>query len=469
MRLPFSPFSGQAQGVVVPGATGQGTLDADLRRGNAARPGATLPIAVALPPEPDSYRQALQALAERPDEAISLDFTLPFCAAHCLCCDRDILAAQPEEVIDDYVDGLIEETRTVAERIGGQRDVLQLHLGGGSASELEEVQLARLVQAVRDAWRLPADAEMSIDCDPRRVGWMQMQLLRSLGFTRVTFGVLDLDPRVQQAIGRRHSVALIDDVCEVARSCGMECVSLELMIGLPHQCVASWRDTLRRLVAMAPDRITLGCYRHRPQQAPGQYAIDVDALPEEDECRALVALTAELLREAGYGWIGANQFVLETDELAVAHSQGRLRHSRICYTTTPPSALLAQGVAAVGEIDGHVFTNSASMAAWRQAVRAGRSAVARALPMTPWRAQVRAAQQRLLCHLELPRSMLSDELQSAFVRLAQHEQGGLVRVFKDRLVVTEIGRLALPQLCAELDELPLLPADRRPGTAAPRP
>jgi len=436
------------------------------RHADSSRPGSTQPIEMVLPPEPECYRLALQALAQRPDEAISLDFALPFCAAHCLCCDRDILAAQPEEVIDDYVDGLIEETRSVAARIGGQRDVLQLHLGGGSASELEELQLVRLMQVVRDAWRLPADAEMSIDCDPRRVGWMQMQLLRSLGFTRVTFGVLDLDPRVQQAIGRRHSVALIDDACEVARSCGMEYLSLELMIGLPHQCVASWRDTLRRLIAMAPDRIKLGCYRHRPQQSPGQYAIDVDALPDDDECRALLALTAETLREAGYGWIGANQFVLDTDELAVAHSQGRLRHSRISYTATPPSALLAQGVAAVGEIDGHVFANTASMAAWRQAVRAGRSAVARALPSTPWRALARAAQQHLLCHLELPRSMLRDGLQPCFARLAQHEQSGLVRVFEDRIVVTETGRLALAELCAELDELPLQQAE---AVSRPRP
>ncbi|MCU0918972.1 MAG: radical SAM protein [Burkholderiaceae bacterium] len=468
MRLPFSPFNAHAQGVAVPIADGRGAMDLalpGLRFGGALRHGVAQPIAVALPPEPEGYRLALEALAQRPEEAISLDFALPFCAAHCLCCDRDILAAQPEEVIDDYVDGLIEETRTLAGRIGTQRDVLQLHLGGGSASELEDVQLVRLVQAVRDAWRLPADAEMSIDCDPRRVGWMQMQLLRSLGFTRVKFGVLDLDPKVQQAIGRRHSVALIDDVCEVARSCGMEYVNLELMVGLPHQVTASWRDTLRRLVAMAPDRITLACYRHRPQQAPGQYAIDSDALPDEDECRALAALTAEFLREAGYCWIGADQFVLETDELALAQSQGQLRRSRISYTTTPSSALLAQGVAAASEIDGHLFTNTASMPAWRQAVRAGRSAVARAQLPTPWQAQARQAQQQLLCNLELPQSMVGDALQPAYARLARHAQGGLVHVLEDRIVVTDRGRLALPMLCAELDELPLQPADR--GSAPP--
>ena len=456
------PFSLPAHAAAVPGADGavtrdasQGGLPSRAQAGNGRLP----PAAVALPPEPESYRLALAGLAQRPDEAVSLAFTLPFCAAHCLCCERDILAAQPQEVIDDYVDGLIEETRSIAARIGEQRDVLQLHLGGGSASELDEAQLARLVHALREVWRLPADAEMSIECDPRRVGWMQMQLLRSLGFSRVSFGVLDLDPRVQQAIGRRQSVALVDDVCELARACGMDAINLELLVGLPHQCAASWRDTLRRVVAMGPDRITLACYRHRPQQAPGQYAIDADALPDEDQCRELLALAADVLRDAGYCWIGADQFVLETDELVVARAQGRLRRSLISYTAAPPSALLAQGVAAVGEIDGLRYTNTTSMPAWRQAVRAGRSAVAHAQAPAKWRAMARQAQQQLLCQLELPLSMLGDGLQPAYARLARHARSGLVQVLEDRIVVTETGRLALPVLCAEFDPMPWHPAE----------
>lgn len=451
MRLPLSP----------PGFDVHGCPAAAVTEGSAAvrrkawqlqpDPGPAQPVAVALPPEPASHRLALEALAQRPDEAVSLAFALPFCAAHCLCCDRDIHAAQPDEVIADYVTGLIEETRTLSQRIGVGRDVLQLHLGGGSASELEEAQLARLVHAVRESWRLPADAEMSIDCDPRRVGWMQLQLLSELGFSRINFGVLDLDLKVQMAIGRRHSVALIDDACELARSCGIGCINLQLMIGLPHQCAASWRDTLRRVIAIAPDRITLACYRHRPQQAPGQYAIDADALPQDDECRALMALTAELLADAGYLWIGADQFVLETDVLAEARSQGRLRHSLISYTAMPPSALLAHGVAAAGELDGQRFSNTTSMPAWRQAVRGGRLPVVQAQPTTPWLAQLRQAQQQLLCSLELPRSMLRDELQPAYDRLAQHARSGWVQLLEDRLIVTDAGRLALPVLCAELE------------------
>ena len=100
MRLPVSRFSARAHGAAVSGADECGAMDValpGLRFDGALRHGVTQPIVMAPLPEPESYRLALAALAQRPEEAISLDFALPFCAAHCLCCDRDILAAQPRQ------------------------------------------------------------------------------------------------------------------------------------------------------------------------------------------------------------------------------------------------------------------------------------------------------------------------------------------------------------------------------------
>ena len=451
MRLPNRPAGRREDIASDPGSE----ASVQLAQGGAGRVWVIHPAAedtAAQPPEvPELYGRAMQALAQRPDEAVALSYDLPFCAAHCLCCDREILAAQPPEVIDDYVDGLIAETQAIAGRIGRQRDVLQLHLGGGSASELDDAQLSRLLEAVRDAWRVPDDAEMSIDCDPRRVGWMHLQLLHSLGFSQITYGVLDLDAHVQRAIGRRQSAELIDDACEVARSCGIEYVNLSLLIGLPHQSEESWRATLQRVVAMAPDRLTLGRYRHRPRMAPGQYAIDPDALPDEFECRRLLAMAGELLGEAGYRWIGSDHFVLENDPLAVAQDQRRLRHGPVSYTGTPYTPVLAHGVHAVGEIDGHVFHNTPSLAAWQQAVRNGLPAVAAAQPLTRCEQLRRNARQHLLCYLELPLQVVSGGLEPAYERLAALEQDGLVQRLDGRLVVTEAGRLALPMLCEELD------------------
>jgi oxygen-independent coproporphyrinogen-3 oxidase len=286
--------------------------------------------------------------------------------------------AQPAAVIDAYVGALLDEARLLAGRIGHRHEVLQLHLGGGSANELGEVSLVRLVAGLQEAWRMPAEAEMSVECDPRRVSRGHLELLRGLGFRQASLGVVDLDPAVQQAIGRRHSQALVDDVCQLARESGFERINLELMIGLPQQTLPRWRSTLQHVIEMAPDRVALGRYRHQPQAVPVQQALDAAAMPDDATCRALWALSAELLGAAGYEAIGADQFVLADDELAQALQRGELRRNRIAYTATPNAALLGLGAGAVGEIDGSLFWNEAALRLWQAAVGQGRLPVVRA-------------------------------------------------------------------------------------------
>lgn len=405
-----------------------------------------------LPPDPGGqrYRQALDVLARRPGDPIALSVSLPFCAVHCLSCDRDIQAAPPEAVLDDYVATLVQEIHALADRLGGPREVLQLQLGGGSTNVLGESHLAQLVHALRQRWTLPSDAELSAECDPRRTGWSQLRLLRGLGFRQLSFGTLDLDPSVQRACGRLQSAALIDDVCAIARSCGIDCITLDMTLGLPMQTEARWRNTLKTLVAIAPDRVTLGRYRHRPHQVRGHCAIDADALPDDAQCRRLSAMSAEVLCGVGYRWIGADHFVLDADPLAIAQDENRLRRNLIGYTATPPMPVLGLGAGAIGEIDGAMYGNERSLPAWREAVRThglpGGHAQATDVRQTRWHAAI----QHLLCRLELPSALLEGGLEDLYRQLADQAADGLVQVLDDRIVVTEAGRHDLMGLCAGL-------------------
>lgn len=416
-------------------------------------------------PEGGHYRQALDTLASRPAEPIGLSLRLPFCAVHCLCCDRDIHAAPSESQLDDYVASLVREIHTLADRLGARREVLQLQLGGGSVNLLDESQLAQLVHALRQRWSLPADAELAADCDARRAGWGQLRLLRGLGFRQLSFGVLDLDPAVQRACGRLQSAALIDDVCGIARACGIEGITLGLMIGLPMQTEERWRSTLQAIVAIAPDRVTLTRYRHRPEQVPGQNAIDADALPDDSLCRTLTAMTGQVLCAVGYRWIGADHFVLDGDPLSQALDHDRLRRNLIGYTATPPMPLLGLGVGAIGELDGGIFCNERALPRWREAVGAGRLAVSECRPGNAQQLRRRAAIEHLLCRLELPSAALQGGLEDWYQQLAVQAADGLVQVLADRIVVTEAGRHDLLGLCAGLHALPAAAPPTRPSAA----
>lgn len=398
----------------------------------------------------ERYRRALQQLAARRGEPLSLSLKLPFCASHCLCCDRPIHAAQPADVIEDYVRSLIEEVRQLSAIIDGARDVLQLHLGGGTVNEFTESQLVRIVMALQSAWRLPADAEKSMECDPRRASMGLLELMRGLGFDRVNFGVLDFDADVQRAIGRHHSAALIDDVCELARASGFEYIDLDVMVGLPAQTPERWRTTVQRVIEMGPERITLTRYRHRPWQASGQQAIDPTELPEPELAQEMAMMAAHAFEQAGYRWIGADKFVLESDDLSQALDDGRLRRSIVSYTATPATPMIGLGAGALGQIDGHLFWNASALDAWSAAVRHGRLPVVRARMAGEGDERRHRAAEQLLCTQEVTAESLTDGLEDAWQRLAQHQGQGLVRVLDDRIVVTERGRHDLLSLCADI-------------------
>jgi oxygen-independent coproporphyrinogen-3 oxidase len=442
-------------GLMVAGASGSGNPRAQEMQWHPGWNAGVEMLAGAWPARAEGaferHLAGLDRIAARADDALSLSVKLPFCAARCLHCERGVCAAQADEAIDDYVASLVGEIDALAARIGGRRDVLQLHLGGGTVSELGVTRLSRLMHALERHWRLPDDAELSSECDPRRASWAQLRLLAGLGLRRITFGVFDLDPAVQQAIGRHHSAALIEDACDLARRAGIDCVTLDLMIGLPQQDAVGWQETLTRVVAIAPDRVRLARYRHQPGIVPSQAAITRDALPAPDQRDMHAAQAVDTLCRAGYRWIGADLFVLESDPLALALERGQLRRSLISYTATPPTPVLGLGAGAVGEIDGDWFWSAATLPSWRDTVRAGRPAVAHAGAAGAHDARRRIALQHLLCGLELPATAARDGLEPAYQRLAAHAAAGLVQPCADRLVVTPRGRHELPLLCGEFN------------------
>lgn len=323
------------------------------------------------------HERALDAVAARTDDPVSLLLSVPFCPSHCLCCLRPIQAAQPRRVVDAYVATLVDEVAQLGRRIGGGRDVLQLHLGGGSVSEPSDLALIDLLDAVRRHFRVPADSDLSVDCDPRRATEGQLRLLSSLGFGRVQFGVFDLDHGVQSAEGRYNSEALIDDVCTMARAAGFRTVTLGLMVGLPMQTPASWASTLDRVLALAPDRLVVERYRHDPLRAPGQCAIDVRHLPPPAVADRLRAHAHRRFLAEGYTAIG-DEYLLDGDPLYADGAPPRL--GPLGPTSAPPTPLLGVGAGAASEIDGVVYAHDGSLPNWHQAIDAGRSPVVRSRP-----------------------------------------------------------------------------------------
>ena len=392
------------------------------------------------------YAAALKAVAQRPSEPVGIYVHLPFCPVRCLYCACHTTITHESEKIDRYLDTLAQEMDLVVDLLGTGRELSQLYLGGGTPNYLSDSQLVRLVEEIQRRFRVQPDTATSIECNPRRASAGQLELLRGLGFKGVSFGIQDLEPQVQHAIGRINSLGMVRDVCATAREVGFDNVSLDLIYGLPNQTEQTFEKTLQRIVETGPDRVRFFSYSHRPTLRPHQHAIESGSLPTPEQKLTLLHAAVRFFTESGYHWLGTDWFVREGDELAEAQSAGHLRHNCLGYTTAPTRHLIALGASSLGEVDGAFVQNEPDLESWRIALNAGRFPIAWGHKMTETDRRRRDVLQNLMCNLEFPARMAVG-LEQDYERLSRFADHGLVEVIEGSIRVTQRGRYFLRSLC----------------------
>ncbi len=405
------------------------------------------------------YLQALRDLTARPDEALSLYVHLPFCAERCHYCGCNATVTNKEAVIDSYLDRLEREIHMVIDIIGSGRPVLQLHWGGGTPNHLNEAQLTRLYGLLASTFVLDPQAEISLEIDPRIATWERLQTIRSLGFNRISLGVQDFEPQVQQAIGRIQPEALTRDVYRMCRDLAFDSINLDLVYGLPGQTDATFRRTLQEIIKLAPDRVACFSYAHLPDMRHNQRLVDVTLMPNHYDKFGMFQMAVDLFGEAGYDWVGMDHFAIQSDELAVAARERRLHRNFMGYTTLPAQHMLAFGSSSIGDLADCFVQNDAKLGNYQRAIDAGHLPVVRGMRRSEDDNLRRQVITHLMCNLELPynltepdfgqdvRALLPDEI----AQIAAYADEGLVELEPDRLVVTTLGRYFVRILGMPLD------------------
>jgi oxygen-independent coproporphyrinogen-3 oxidase len=291
---------------------------------------------------------------------------------------------------------------------------------------------------------LDGDTEASLEANPCRASASQLGLLHGLGFRRIDFSIADLDPRVQLAIGRVQSAAMIQDAFDTARDVGFDSVNLGLRYGLPQQSVASLERTVARLIALAPDRISCEAYNHRPGGLGHQWAIDNSQTPSSLADRLVLFHTVvEGLTGSGYQWIGLDCFARSGDQLSIAQTEHRLRRDWLGYTEQPKSDFLGFGTNAISELGGLCTQNHLDVPSWQEAVDHQRYPVRGGLRLSAAQIKRRDAMCALMCNLELlDRDALLnlDQQEPEADFWADFVRRGLIDVLPDRLRLTPAGR-----------------------------
>jgi oxygen-independent coproporphyrinogen-3 oxidase len=395
---------------------------------------------------PDDYAEALSAPDDQDDAPITLYVHLPFCAVRCLSCDNNTSITHDPAEIDRYLDALEREVVQMTDTQGKGRRVQQLHLGGGSPNYLSDHQLVRLMTLLDRHFDIDADTETSLDANPRNTSPNQLALLHGLGFRRITFGLRDLDPAVQLAIGRVSSVDMIRDVFDSARDVGFQTVSTDVMYGLPRQSAASIERTVENLLALLPDRISCYAFTRRAAQRTHQRAIDPCDMPSLADKLALFNGIVEGLTSS-YTWIGLDSFAREGDQLCQAQAEQRLRKNWIGYTQQAQSDLYGFGTNAISDLHGFCVQNHLQISPWEEAVRDGNFPIRGGVRLSRRDRQRREAMNQLMCNMKLrDYAALFDHDEQTPSAWSDYARDGLLSITAEGMSITPQGRYMLHQL-----------------------
>lgn len=342
-----------------------------------------------------SYRAWLAALPQ--GSAASLYLHVPFCRSMCWYCGCHTTVTARDEPIARYLASLETEIDFVADALGGRLSARHIHFGGGTPTLMPPDRFVGLMRRLRTRFDAVAEAEVAIEIDPRTLAPEMIEALAAGGVTRASLGVQSFDPIVQRAINRVQTFDQTEAAVKGLRRAGVAAINFDLIYGLPHQSLASCRDTVAQALRLEPDRFAVFGYAHVPDFKRHQRKIDESALGDAAARHDSAEAIAEALVEAGYVRIGLDHFARPDDPLARAFAEGTLHRNFQGYTTDDCETLLGFGASAIGRLPQGYVQNAVLIGEYQRRIAAGEFATGKGALFAPEDRLRAAVIERIMC------------------------------------------------------------------------
>jgi oxygen-independent coproporphyrinogen-3 oxidase len=238
-----------------------------------------------------------EILRQNKPDGFSLYVSIPFCPSRCLYCSfvsHDIKGMR--KLLPEYLRLLQGEIRQIADTAGDLGLKLQtIYIGGGTPTTLEPGQMEKILTVIRDGFSFDNLLEYTVEAGrPDTMTLEKLSLLRRYGVNRLSVNPQTMDDAVLRQIGRGHTALEIEQAYEIAREAGFSSINMDLIAGLPGDSPAGFWNSLRRLVALRPENITVHTLARK------RAATDQAAGNREAGTMQMLRAAEELLPAAGY-------------------------------------------------------------------------------------------------------------------------------------------------------------------------
>ena len=418
-----------------------------------------------------AYETQLKKGSEGP---LALYVHIPFCESLCYYCGCNIQITKQHEKENPYVNALIRELDQVASLLPNRRELSQISWGGGTPTFLAPSEMIRLYRAIEARFDIAADAEVSIEVDPRVTTDEHLKTLAALGFNRVSLGVQDFNPAVQKAVNRVQSKESTAKMLARCRELNFKGINFDLIYGLPYQTVESFQETIEQVIAVGPDRIALYNYAHLPSLRPHQKILEKMPMPNAQARIEIFNLAYNRLVESRYQAIGMDHFALTHDEMSKALDKGQLYRNFMGYTVKKGNELIGIGASAIGELNDGYFQNIRETKQYQQSVMEKGLATFRGCALTDDDRERKWIIQSLMCRFQLsmdefdtnfPRKFETD-FAAELTQLQGFYDDGILTRDGRTLFVTDLGRLFIRNVAMIFDAYLKAPPGLATGQSA---
>jgi oxygen-independent coproporphyrinogen III oxidase len=416
----------------------------------------TVPFWNSTAPTSKNWQESISSIFDETNgtEGISLYIHLPYCESLCTYCGCNTRITVNHAVEIPYIEAVLKEWSMYLTIFPAQPIVREIHLGGGTPTFFKPENLSMLINGILEKSKRHDDFEFSIEGHPNNTTEAHLETLAKLGFKRISYGIQDFDPIVQNIINRVQPIENVIAATDLARKHGFTSINYDLVYGLPKQTLEGIIDTINQVIRLRPDRIAFYSYAHVPWLKPGQRKFTEADLPDDETKRNLYETGREMLEAAGYKEVGMDHFALVEDALYKAAEAKNLHRNFMGYTTTSTHLLIGLGVSSISDSWTCFVQNEKTVDDYFYALAEGRLPFFKGHSLNTEDLVIRRFILDLMCHFEAswePDSAFSSYFDNGAKQLNEMVTDGLVEIFDHRIVVTAAGRPFVRNICMIFD------------------
>jgi len=304
---------------------------------------------------------------------LSLYIHIPFCRSACYFCGCNVIFTSKEDKKVKYLTYLEKELEIIKRHLDVNREVTQMHFGGGTPTFLDPDQLALVLKMLKETFpNFSPNAEISCEVDPRFFNQGHMDVLKAEGCNRLSFGVQDLNEAVQKEIHRIQPYETTENVMNIARNAGIKSINIDLIYGLPLQTKETFHQTITEVLKLNPDRLAVFNYAHVPWMKKTMRKFDEATFSPPSEKLEILKDTIDFFTTSGYKMVGMDHFAKPEDELFKAINKGELHRNFQGYTTKGGADLIGIGVTSIGDGVDYYAQNFKDLKTYENAIDEGK-------------------------------------------------------------------------------------------------